>query len=115
MISRENVSSNCGESDSNIINNVFKVYKLSENLRNIYSYIIKGLASSRPSISQLETIFTDISAITLYYRPHGIKIFSDLASLLEVFGNSLENKITLTNNVSLIVYFYTETGNVRHG
>ena len=36
-----------------------------------------------------------------HYRPHGIGIFGDLAPLLEVFGNTLENKITLTNTVSL--------------
>ena len=37
------------------------------------------LASSRPSISQLRTIFTDISAITLYYH------FSLLCKQTDIF------------------------------
>ena len=44
MTSREKLSSDCAESDSNIIKYVFKDYKLSEIARNIYSYIIKGLS-----------------------------------------------------------------------
>ena len=48
-------------------------------------------------------------------RPHGIEIFSDLASLLEVFGSTSGNKITLIKTISLNFYFYTETGSVRHG
>ena len=41
------------------------------------------------------------SPCRLYYRSHGIEIFSDLWSSLIVFGNILENKITLTKVVSL--------------
>ena len=51
--SREKLSSDCAEFDSIIIKYGFKGYKLSEIARNIYS--------SRPSISQLGTIYSPIA------------------------------------------------------
>ena len=53
------------------------------------------------------------SADLINYQPRGIEIFSDLASLLEVFGNTSENKYRLID-FFFFFNFCMETGGVRH-
>ena len=78
MTSCENLSHACAESDSytikkthflrlQTIGNVTKYLQL-YNKRVIALISVTIVASSRPSISQLGIIFTDISAIILYYQ-----------------------------------------------
>ena len=89
MASRENLPHACAESNSYTITNSFFRLQTTANGTNTYnkrvitliyvnivsrwdiygrSQALRTLASSRPSIFQLGTIFTDISAIALYYH-----------------------------------------------
>ena len=69
MTSREKLSSDCAEPDSNIIKYVFKGYKLSEIARNIYSYIIKGLSHWNRWILSLVGISTDARKLASFDIP----------------------------------------------
>ena len=69
MTSREKLSSDCAESDSNIIKYLFKGCKLSEIARNVYSYIIKGLLHWNRWILSLVGISTDARKLASFDIP----------------------------------------------
>ena len=69
MTSREKLSVDCAEFDSNIIKYGFKGYKLSEIARNIYSCLIKRLSHLTRWILSLVGIVTDARKLASFVIP----------------------------------------------